>query len=341
MRVLIWHDEVVEGVRRDEADTLVQAGFVEEVLQSLGHETAREEFGLNLAAGRDAIEKIRPDVVFNLVESVGREGRLIHLAPALLEAMGVPYTGARAEAIFCTSGKLLAKRLLRSAGLPTPEWRTLAQLEKGEAPGAEGSGGEEKWILKSVWEHASVGLDENSVIGAADARALGSALRGRLGRLGGEGFAERYIEGREFNLALIADEERGGPPRVLPAAEILFEGYGAGKARVVGYRAKWEEGSYEYHHTPRRFDFGKSDAALLARLRELALACWEVFGLRGYARVDFRVDEAGNPWILEVNTNPCLSPDAGFAAALEREGMSGREAIAAILADRGPDGRGR
>lgn len=338
MRVLILHDEVAAGVRRDEADTLVQAGFVEEALRSLGHETSRQELGLNLAAGRAAIEKIRPDVVFNLVESVGREGRLIHLAPALLDAMGVPYTGAGTEAVFCTSGKLLAKRLLRSAGLATPEWRTLAELERGEATalvagGGDGRGGAGgRWILKSVWEHASVGLDEDSVMEANDARALGAALRGRLGRLGGEGFAERYVEGREFNLALIAGKG-GGAPRVLPAAEIVFEGYGAGKARVVGYRAKWEAGSYEYQHTPRRFEFSERDTTLVARLGEMALSCWELFGLRGYARVDFRVDETGRPWILEVNTNPCLSPDAGFAAALEWGGMSGGEAIGAILGD--------
>jgi D-alanine-D-alanine ligase len=103
--------------------------------------------------------------------------------------------------------------------------------------------------------------------------------------------------------------------------------------RIVGYRAKWDESSDEFQNTPRRFDFPPQDAALLERLKSLAVQCWEGFGLNGYARVDFRVDGAGRPWILEINTNPCLSPDAGFAAALQASGVAFTAAIARILAD--------
>ncbi len=84
-------------------------------------------------------------------------------------------------------------------------------------------------------------------------------------------------------------------------------------------------------NTPRRFDFPPHDSPLLKRIGELAAACWDLFRVRGYTRVDFRVDPDGRPWILEVNANPCLSPDAGFAAALERAGISYDEAVARIL----------
>jgi D-alanine-D-alanine ligase len=103
--------------------------------------------------------------------------------------------------------------------------------------------------------------------------------------------------------------------------------------RIVGYRAKWAEESFEYRHTTRRFAKEKDDAHLLNRLREIALECWHVFDLRGWARVDFRVDADGRPWILEVNANPCLAPDAGFAAAVARAGMRSAEAMARILTD--------
>ena len=102
---------------------------------------------------------------------------------------------------------------------------------------------------------------------------------------------------------------------------------------MVGYRAKWDEGSYEYHHTPRRFDFPAADVPLLDGLRDLARRCWPLFGLAGYARVDFRVDAAGRPWILEINTNPCIAPDAGFTAALAQAGIGYAEAVGRILAD--------
>jgi D-alanine-D-alanine ligase len=120
---------------------------------------------------------------------------------------------------------------------------------------------------------------------------------------------------------------------VLPPAEIVFEGYGPDRPRIVDYRAKWDADSFEYTHTPRRFEFPETERLLLKRLTETALAAWRCFGLAGYARVDFRVDDGGRPWILEVNANPCLSPDAGFAAALERAGIPFAMAVDRILGD--------
>jgi D-alanine-D-alanine ligase len=67
----------------------------------------------------------------------------------------------------------------------------------------------------------------------------------------------------------------------------------------------------------------------------MAIRCWKHFGLAGYARVDFRVDEAGTPFVLEINTNPCIAPDAGFAAALSRAGISFEDAVQAILSNAG------
>ena len=119
----------------------------------------------------------------------------------------------------------------------------------------------------------------------------------------------------------------GGPA----PGEIDFSAFPPDKPRIVGHAAKWREDSFEFHHTPRRFDFPAEDEELLDRLRGLARSCWELFRLRGYARVDFRVDGDGQPWILEINTNPCLSPDAGFAAALERAGIAYDEAIRRIV----------
>jgi D-alanine-D-alanine ligase len=157
-------------------------------------------------------------------------------------------------------------------------------------------------------------------------------LEARAQELGGACFAERYIAGREFNLSLLA-----GPagPQVLPPAEIVFDGFTDDMPRIVDYRAKWDAAAFAYHHTPRRFDFAANDHDLLTRLQVMARHCWESFGLQGYARVDFRVDEAGRAWVLEINANPCLAPDAGFAAALERAGVSYAEAVGRILVDGG------
>ena len=145
-------------------------------------------------------------------------------------------------------------------------------------------------------------------------------------------FAEAFVEGREFNLSLL-DGPAG--PEVLPPAEIRFVNFPAGRPHIVDYDAKWVEGAFGYANTPRSFDFPEADAILLVYLRKLALACWQAFGLAGYARVDFRVDRRGRPWILEVNTNPCLAPDAGFAAAAQRAGIGYAGLIGRIVAAAG------
>ncbi|MBK8270420.1 MAG: D-alanine--D-alanine ligase [Planctomycetes bacterium] len=326
MHVLILHDEIPECARTDVADALVQAEFIESVLTAMGHSSDRLSFNADLPAMRHAISSGRPDVVFNLVESVGGEGRLIYLAPALLDSMGIPYAGARTEAMFLTSGKALTKKWLAANFIPTPAWR-------------DGHGGSRdlpfpaRYIIKSVWEEASIGLDDSSIVLAKSAKELAHEIDLRRAGLGGEAFAEQFIDGREFNLSLLSSSIRVGEMDVLPPAEIEFIDFGPEKPRIVGYAAKWDESSFEYSHTPRRFEFPSQDGMLLEKLRQYALRCAALVDLRGYARVDFRVDAQGNPWVLEVNANPCLSPDAGFMAAATRAGLSPEQVIERILAD--------
>jgi D-alanine-D-alanine ligase len=332
MRVAVLHNAVGEGGSPDERDVLVQTGVVSEALAALGHAVTVLPCDLNLALIKRRLLEAAPDIVFNLVESLEGSGALIHLAPFLLEGMGLCCTGASGEAMMLSSNKIAAKTHLRAAGLPTPDWigpyphRTRPLQTKGSALGSRRRA---TWIIKSVWEHASIGLDEEGLLHDAGPEAVLATLVQRAPELGGACFAEAYIDGREFNLSILA-----GPsgPVVLPPAEIRFEGYGPEKPRIVGYRAKWDADAYEYIHTPRSFDFPKADGPLLAALTETALSAWDRLGVGGYARVDFRVDSQGTPWILEVNANPCLSPDAGFAAALARAGIPFREAVDRILA---------
>ena len=141
-------------------------------------------------------------------------------------------------------------------------------------------------------------------------------------------FAERFIDGREFNFSIF---EKEGNPHLLPLAEMCFTNYNSDKPHIVGYRAKWHADSFEYQHTVRNFDFSQEDEPLIEELSNIALKCWNVFGLRGYARVDFRVDDQKRPFVLEINANPCLSPDAGFAAAIERAGLTYRDVVNDIV----------
>jgi D-alanine-D-alanine ligase len=332
MRVAILHNAVSSESSVSDRDVLVQVAAVDAALERAGHATSRITVTLDLSLVRQQLEQFCPDVVFNLVESLEGCDWLMILATGLLDAMGVPYTGARTESLVLANHKLLAKQRLQQRGLPTPDWI-------GEAyPGSRGPGGtppcgfqpEQPYVLKAVSQHASLGLDDDCVVAAADEADLRRRLAAQAERLGCPCFAERYVEGREFNLSVLG---RAGQPTVLPPAEIDFSQFPAGKPRIVGYRAKWMEDSPEYRHTPRSFEFAPSQQPLLDQLATLARDCWDLFGLAGYARVDFRVDTAGQPWILEINANPCLSPDAGFAAALDRARLGFDRAVQHILHD--------
>jgi len=325
MRVIILHSDVGSCASADEQDVLTQVEAVSGALKRLGHEALPMALNLDLDNAARRLRETAGELVFNLVETVGGQGRLIHLAPALLDSMQIPYTGAGTEATFLSSNKLAAKKLLHAHRLGTPGWFSLRESSwRGSFPAGS------PFIIKSVWEHASVGLEEGSVVSTRTMGELRDEIRRRLGELGADAFAERYIDGREFNLSVLAGKDG---PEVLPPAEIEFIGYGDGRIRIVGYRAKWDENTYEYHHTPRRFGFGPEDRLLLRSLKRMALRCWHLFGLRGYARVDYRVDRNGNPWILEINSNPCLSPDSGFTAATQQAGLRYDEVIGRIVED--------
>ncbi len=334
MRVALVHNAVTDDSPADEQDVLVQAAAVREALLALGHDVQTLPGSLDLGGLRRRLEALRPDLVFNLVESLDGKGCLIHLFPALLDAMGLPYSGAHTEAIWLTNHKVMAKERMFAAGLPTPPWKGPYPQDLPSLRSLRHSmrfnGADQRWIIKSLWEHASVGLEAGNVVEGASDRSIQQALAARAPFLGGACFAELFIDGREFNLSVLAGPQG---PQVLPPAEIIFEGYDAGQPRIVGYRAKWDVDSDEYRHTPRSFDFKPDDRTLLAELQDLALKCWQLFGLRGYARVDFRVDDTGHPWILEINANPCLSPDAGFAAAVARSGLSFTQVAEWILGD--------
>lgn len=325
-KVAILASPIPVDANEDEKDSELQAAEVQEELSSWGVDVAIIPFTLNLSDVLKDLEAAQPDLVFNLVESVGGHGRLIHLAPALLDVAGIPYTGAGTNATFLTSNKLMGKSTLMAAGIPTSRFFSLNDLK--QAPDDVAG----RYIIKSVWEHASIGLGQDSIVDVKNAAELLEKMSALQPRLSGECFAEAYIDGREFNLSVLA-----GPngPQVLPPAEIVFTGYSENQFKIVDYLAKWKTYSAEYNNTNRSFEFPESDAPLLERLKSIALSCWHTFDLHGYARVDFRVANDGNPFVLEVNTNPCLSKDAGFIAACQRGGLEYKEVILRILDDSG------
>lgn len=330
MRVAIVHNAISPRARADEQDVLVQVAVVRTALTELRADCEVIPVDLNLNFVVKRLRESRPDVVFNLVESLGDSDRLAPSAAAVLEVCGFSITGSSSTALWLSNHKTLAKERMRSAGLPTPVWHDLESL----TPDAK-IATRMRFILKPITEHASLGMDDGALVQPADAEQLRHMLQQHSEKIGHLCFAEQFIVGREFNLSLLAQPSHSQSTdcQVLPIAEIDFSAYPAGKPRIVDYQAKWDPQSFEFQNTPRRFLDSGCEQALSQHLAALARRCWSLFQLGGYARVDFRVDESGQPWILEVNTNPCLSPDAGFAAAIQQADISFTAAVQRILAD--------
>ena len=298
--IAIAYGEIPPDSGPDETSMLALCNDVAASLKAAGFRTALLEVKLNLKATAERIRKLKPDVVFNLVDTIDGHSALGHLAPQLFEHLNIPYTGGSAEAIYLTTNKELTKRWLTLNGITCPAtWNP--KIKTGQ------------FMVKSITEDGSVGIGAENCLMAGS--KLAKLIATKEQKHGGKWFAEQYVDGREFNVAILAG-------KVLPMAEIVFENYPKGKPKIVDYASKWLPDSFEYNNTQRRFDFPKKDAVLLKKLEKISLKCWEIFNLGGYARVDFRVSKAGNPYVLEANVNPCLDRDAGFAAAAARAGIT-------------------
>jgi D-alanine-D-alanine ligase len=327
MKIAVVHDAVGNADSLDAKDVLIQAAAVKDALEALGHEVQQVPCDFDLAGLRHRLEKFGTELVFNLMESIEGHGRLIHLVPFCLDAWGIAYTGSPAEAMLITSNKVMAKKCMVSTGLPTAPW--VGPYPERIRADMDDEADKTQWIIKSVWEHASIGVHQKGLV-KVTGKKIWPLIKAHAKELNGDCFAEKFIDGREFNISVLAGPDG---PQVLPAAEIIFDGFAPDKPKIVCYNAKWVEESFEYQNTPREFDLGPEDGPLVRRMQDIAARCWEEFGLAGYVRVDFRVDDSGNPWILEINANPCISPDGGFAAAVDRAGISYTEAIQRIVND--------
>jgi len=315
--VLILHNEPKPAGRggayaESEVGVLEEVQAVSQALQKLKipHRTVAVRRFEDLPAVLAASDE---PVVFNLVEGFWADDRRENLVHTVVTAFGKACTGNDSLALLLTLDKWECKTLLAAAGLPTPQGvlvrpgQSVPTRDLFEGP----------YIVKPVGTDASEGIDRSSII-KTRGKALAQAVRRIHDRMAQPALIEQYIEGRELNVSVIS---RKGELEVLPLAEIDFSAFEEGRPRIVGYEAKWLADSFEFHHTPRIIP-APLPKRLAEEVRGLAAAACRALHCFEYCRVDFRLDKAGRPYVLEVNANPDISPDAGFAAALEAAGIS-------------------
>ncbi|MEO5358854.1 MAG: ATP-grasp domain-containing protein [Nitrospirota bacterium] len=321
MKIAIIHEPIIEG-RPDSEDLIEEVSVVTGALHELGftHETIALEGGLTgLQDMLVRLSEFSPDVVFNLVESHQLGQRLFPAVCGVIELAGFPFTGCPYDALLTTTNKITAKSMMRAAGIPTPEW----YVYDGQAPTLNP---DTTYIVKPSCEDASVGIDDDSVFASVstDHDKLLSSLPETFAKHRQPLLIEEFIKGREINVSVI--EHKGGELEVFPAAEILFQDWPEDKPAIVGFNAKWLPESFEYTNTPRQFN---PEGISIGALKETALRCWRLFGLRGYARIDMRV--SGQIYVIEVNANPCIAHESGYLSAAAEAGYSETDVVRMII----------
>jgi D-alanine-D-alanine ligase len=304
MKVVILYNDV-QSVEKGEAKDLVSAQgvaiaarAVQEALQPT-HEVACLPVPFHpsrMLADYDA----REWVAFNLLEGMGSRADLEPEAAAILERLGYRHTGSSPKTIALCLNKARTKRLLASLGVPTPSFQ-LCDDANGEFSIPLPA------IVKPVAEDASLGIDDGAVVTTVE--ELRTRVEYVVRTYREPALVEEFVEGREFNVALWGN----GTAECLPLAEIDYSGIRNPLRRICSYEAKWDPQRDEYYLTPVVCP-AEVETGLAERIRDIAIAAYEATRCRGYARVDMRV-RGRQPYVLEINPNPDISPDAGFPRA--------------------------
>jgi D-alanine-D-alanine ligase len=266
--------------------------------------------------GRDVFEVLaklsedRPDLVFNLCESMEGDARNEPTLAGLLDLFGIPYTGADLLGLASCLHKQRAKDILLARGIPTPPYRFLESTDE------DFSKLDYPWFLKLAHEDASVGITEANLVRTPE--ALRERTREMIAQYKQPVLAERYVEGREVNVTLIGN---GSDVQILPLHEIDFSAMPKDRPRIISYAAKWDESHVDYAGT-KPVPLRDASPKLVAAVEGVARAAYIAMGLRDYGRVDLRVDAQGTPWVIDVNPNCDISPDAGFARAGKVAGLT-------------------
>ncbi len=258
------------------------------------------------------------NVVFNVCEFLEGKGSEVHKIPALLERLGIPYTGNRAPVVRLSFNRVALKRRLLRYGIPTPSYEIL------QAGGPLNGRLSFPLIVKVANEHASLGLDERSVVW--DEASLQAQARRVAQEHGWPVLVESYIEGMEVTASLVEDDDG---LKILGLRQFDFSEVPPGLPHIITYRAKWETASEDY----KRIRRGKARLCpeVEREVRQLALRTFQALGCRDYGRVDVRVDAAGRIFVIDVNPDCSLEIDSNWVLTALEEGYTYETALRHLL----------
>lgn len=307
-------------VDTSEVGVLQEREDVSHALSLLGYKTSIFNVNGDVFRLMKFLRGEQPDLIFNLCESFGSNSvHEMHVA-GIFELLGIPYTGAPPLVLGTALNKVRVKEILSYHGLPTPKF----QLCKTPTRISLEDHLDFPLIVKPVREDASAGIDSGSVV--TSAAEFRRRVRYIIEQFDQPALVEEYIDGRELNVAVMGNHR----PIVFPISEIDMSTLPKQYRRIISYNAKWIKGTEEYEHTkgvcPARLP-----STVEIHLKELALKAYRIIGCRDYARIDFRLSKENGPYILDVNPNPDICDEAGFARSAKAYGLSFEQLIGKIV----------
>lgn len=294
---------------RDEVPWITQYDVISH-LKVLGHEVHTVAVNADLMPIRQAIEELKPHIVFNLLLEFKRETVFDQNVLGYLELLGVPFTGCNPRSYMLARDKSLAKKLFYYHGIRTPKFTPLPRNQALIIP-------EElryPLILKCTTEDASLGMSQSSLVHTF------SKLEERVNFLhanfSSEVIAEEFIEGREFYVGVMGNQKL----TAFPPWELLFDKAESPEKEFYHSYAKWNT-AYRKRKGIRSQKASLSSSAS-TKLQSTAKNIYRSLNLNGYARFDFRMNAAGECYVLEANPNPDLSLTEDFAESAKDQGLS-------------------
>jgi len=296
-----------------------EIGAVENAVRTLGHQCFVMAIHDEILTVMHWLQEIRPDVVFNLCESVYGNTCWEMNIPALLDLFRIPYTGSPPLTLGLCQDKGKVKDILQSQGILTPRYK---MFDRGVGPV---KGNIFPIIVKPLHEDGSLGISKESVV--FDNEALSRQIQYVIEKYHQPALVEEFIDGRELNAGLLESDGKVG---VLPISEIDYSEFPEGVPKICGYEAKWMADSIEYQKS-KPICPAPLEWVMKKRVEHIAVKAFKLFGCRDYARVDIRIDRNGKIYVLEVNPNPDISPESGMTRAIKVQGMTYEDFIGALL----------
>ncbi|MCU7493940.1 MAG: ATP-grasp domain-containing protein [Ignavibacteria bacterium] len=307
-----------ENVDLSETEVMNHINDIVSGLQLYFKDIETYAFSSDIEAAISWITSYSPDLIFNFVESVEGKANYEAYTAGLYELLGFNYTGNIPLCLGLCLNKARTKQLLQSGNIKTPGFH-IAKLNTVIDP--ECFTLKFPVILKLLNEDASIGISEFSVVNSVEEanRRLGFLFKTYRQDV----IIEEFINGREFNVSILGGD-------VLPISEIIFSGLPKGLPKIVTYEGKWSPNSTYYKYTNPNCP-AEIEQELRVKIETVAKEAYELMNCRDYARVDIRLSKSGIPYVIEVNPNPDLSQDAGFARAARAKGLSYPELLYSIV----------